>query len=537
MSDTRIRIESPSITLYTTNGIWDTVAVRKRERDVVFFRWKIKNKVTFVGDDYDELSYLDPLECEQVTVYFDRYCSGSWSTFLTGYFTLAECTINEDDCTIEADVTTADVYDCVFRTWKTAVNVYDLDVVPVKPYPITETYNITCLNNPCAITSAVTLYPVDPENWCDVPELDADYGFSPNDDCDTGLGHDTCWHRMEAAGSCDGTTPVAPGPDDFWVLLEDNCPTGSSWWRCPGGDVNTTNAEMQHGRLLSDVLQRVFDGCELTVKSDFFNINPLGDSPANDAYTFAETYCQNITVHQKSDVKRPYSYAPASSKQWDMKPQDVLRDLKIIFNVDWDIDDSGNIILEHNSFFTASGSIDYTTEEQKLETQAEAQDKTKRELFFFVDEAGSDYFLGSPIVYDCGTDDKENRCSLFHTDITAIQNTNSEGFSDEKFVLCSTEVVSDIHYLIRDNRAFSFTELHEDLHRWDRAWKDGTLNGVATTFETYKPVRKQPPFSVVMCCDDTHDPNDPVATPIGTGYTEEEEYTIADDMMSVIIKY
>lgn len=540
MAESRVILSSDvTISSHTATVLWDTVVSYRREKDQVFYRKRVARDMVFTGLTYDALIGLNVDECEQVTVQIQRECGGVgvYATFITGTFNAGDWRNNGDDCEITVRIITEDDYACLLGSWKTPVNLYDLDEVEVKPYPITETYvtdeaYTEC--EECGVTSAIG----DPANWC--ATVQGDYctpAINPGD-CDPGINTDvfTVYHRMEATGTCDGSTPVAPSSDDYWTLLTDNCPTDSTWWRCPGEDVNNPNSRMTHGRLFSDAIQAVFDPCGLTVVSDFFNINADATAPDNAAYDFAALYLQNMTVHQKSDVKRPYSSNPATSKQWDIQPKEMLDDLRILFNVYWDIDGT-DIRIEHISYFETVGGLDASADAQKVDTERETDDNVKYEYFFFVDEAGSDYFLGSPIVYDCGTEKIENRCQLFSTDITYIQNTNSEGFADDNFVLCSTEIVDTVHYLIRDNRPLSFTELHENLHRHFRYWKKGTLNGSPVTFTSFRPTRKQPAFDHVLCCDAAFDEREPVTTAVGTGYIDQADYTIQTDIITLEIKH
>lgn len=488
--------------------------------------------MTFRGITYGYLQALDPDGCEEITVQIQRKCGGTFTTYLTGHFNAGDWRDNQDDCEITVKVQTNDQYECLLGSWKTPINMYDLDIVEVEPYSLTEEYITTTLASACTDCNTI---PSPPGDYCAVPET----AFCvPNLTCPgapfTNL--IMTWHRIEGTGTCSGATPVAPTPDSYWELLTDNCPTDSTWWRCPGNDLNEVNAKLASGRLFSDVLEALFAPCGLTVVSDFFNINPDASAPSNDAYTYAATYLQNMTVHQKSDVKRPYSSNPATSKQWDMQPNEMLEDLRILFNVYWDISGT-DIRIEHISYFETTGGIDVSGDPQKLDTERQIEDDIKSEYFFFMDEAGSDYFLGSPIVYDCGTEKQENRCTMFSTDVTYIHYTNSEGFSDEGFVLCSNEIVDTVYRIIRDNRPLSFTELHEDLHRHYRYWKTGTLNGSPVTFTSFRPTRKQPAFDHKLCCSDTFNEREPITTGIGEGFLETALYDIQNDIITLEIKH
>ncbi|MCB1318043.1 MAG: hypothetical protein KDK27_18890, partial [Leptospiraceae bacterium] len=414
MAESRVILSSEvTIGSHTAVVLWDTVVSYRREKDQVFYRKRVARDMVFTGLTYDELLGLNVDECEQVTVVIERECGGVgvYAPFLTGTFNAGDWRNNADDCEITVRINTEDDYTCLLGSWKTPVNLFGLDVVQVKPYPTTEVYVTTEITTEDPDTCETPYAPPDPSNWCSEPESILCYGLEPDQSSVT------MWHRLERTGTCSGSTPVKPTVDTFWALLTDNCPTDSVWWRCPGTtDSPTVIAPMSNGRLFSDVLDALFATCGLTVVSDFFNINADATAPDNAAYDFAALYLQNMTVHQKSDVKRPYSSNPATSKQWDIQPKEMLDDLRILFNVYWDIDGT-DIRLEHISYFETVGGLDASADAQKVDTERETDDNVKYEYFFFVDEAGSAYFLGSPILYDCGTEKIENRCQLFSTDV------------------------------------------------------------------------------------------------------------------------
>jgi hypothetical protein len=278
-------------------------------------------------------------------------------------------------------------------------------------------------------------------------------------------------------------------------------------------------------------------GCGLTVRSHFFGINATHTGPpSNDAYDYATDHYQNMTVHQKSDVKRPDASNPALTVAWKMKLQDFLNDLRVLFNAYWKIDGT-DFIIEHISYFESGAGQNHTTTPQKLEYKYDAE-TPRREKFFFMDESASSFFAGYDITYDCGEGIRENRCQLFSTDVSYIRDElNQDKITDEGFVLVCNLLDGSTHYVDEFNQPLSWTNLHDKLHRHNRPFLTGTMNDTAETFETTQHIKKQTPFSVSNCCSDTFDPADYVTTPLGNGYVDEATKNLFKDRITLNLAY
>ena len=170
------------------------------------------------------------------------------------------------------------------------------------------------------------------------------------------------WHREVIDIPCSDGLPAEPPFGDSWDLISDDCATDGTakYWRAPVSS-STVLGDYTRGTLLSTVITRAITSlsCGLTVKSDFFNINPEGDAPSNIAYTFAEAYLHNLTFHQKSDIKNKNASNPSTSAAWEFKVSELIEDLRRIFNVRPKIVDDV-LIIEHVSFFTSSAGRDLT---------------------------------------------------------------------------------------------------------------------------------------------------------------------------------
>ncbi len=114
----------------------------------------------------------------------------------------------------------------------------------------------------------------------------------------------SCFHRITATGTATEPPPYGDG----WEKIFD-----TTWWRCPVPG-ESFFGRMNRGRFFANVLDHmgVNGQCPLIVRSHFFNINATHAAPPdNIAYDYAAEHLSLMTIHQKSDVKRPDATNPA----------------------------------------------------------------------------------------------------------------------------------------------------------------------------------------------------------------------------------
>lgn len=542
MADYKIEISSDTIPNTQVSSYWKTGFRYKREPDEIFYTLEIADEMLFRGSEYELLIDLESSVCEVVTVVISRKCPGDvdYSTFWQGYFTFLDCKVNKDKCYLTVTPQPDTKINCLRKVWDVDQNINSVGLAVVVN-PFAGNYESRCCKTYTFNPTPPSYYDVDyciPEmpHWC------KEFGEVVSNEPDAGYDILTCWHRLKVTSVCVGGTPEPPDDSGDWTLITNNCPSSSVWWKCPNSEEEENIGKLRYGREFSDVITYMIEdniSCGLTIVSDFFGINGDDTHPENDAYDFAAAYLQALTVHQKSDIKRPYASNQAESSVWKMTIKDLLDDLRTLFNVYWEIDEAtGNFRLEHASFWEAGAGSDYSGVLMKKELEYDTKELVNKEKFFFSDEIVSDYFLGDDIVYPCGENTKENRCKAFTTDVVYIRHdeNNQENIADDNFVLISTGTVDGNRIMIRLNRALSFTELHDKLHRHYRPYPEGDLNGSPETFESSRPLRKQAPFSVPSCCED-FDPSDYVTTDLGTAYVDEAGYNLAKDILTLTLKY
>jgi hypothetical protein len=514
MSEIRVKISSASIPETTLFPGWGKRIDfdLTRQEDQIFFLTEFP-EMQFKGANYTLLKTA--AGCEEITVNVQERCGGEWVTRHTGTFTDYDEKTNENQCWATVKPKTKDDYQCIFDKWESENVVYGPEAVTQVSALIGE------YQHGAGLCCTVCFDATPPGPVCDVPDdwcFDQNIDLGEHPSCEDGEHRwRSCFHRLVGQG-----TPTTPPPyGTGWLHL-----TGNDWWRCPS-QAELAGGVFGHGKLFSDVIQNLVSQmvCDITVRSHFFDINATHTAPPDEAaaaYEYATTFLHHLTVHQKSDIKRPFSDTPAESIQWKMTLKKLLEDLRFMFNVYWKMDGS-DLILEHYTYFPAGDGLDLSVRNLKLEYgKSEAAQAPKREHFYWMDRAAFSLpFKGYNITYDCGGAGKERQVQLFSTDVVFISNDeNAESVADTGFVLIANEIVDGNSYMMDSNKPLGWAMLHENLHRDYRYFEQGTLNNAETTFNSVRKTRALAPFQVTLCCDDEFNPEQDIITSIGNASPE-----------------
>lgn len=509
MANVRFFISSDSITrrecVVITKGLfgWEP------EREQIFFRHTPKSAFRFVGVEFTDVYALTDV-CEEITVEVERRCAAAWEPYWMGTFVKTDCRFSVTDCYFQVTPKPIDDYKCLIDKWEIERSVYGAGAV-VEVLPFIGQYELEC----CRVLDE---NPPDPETapcggfvigtqWC-LESFTLEGG-------EGGFIGITCFDRIIAFGTCDGGVPVPPQDGEDWNFLAGSCPT-PRFWRCPNGDAAVT-APLSYGRYFSDVLSYLVEetGCGLTVQSHFFDIGtPAGTPPDNEAYQYAVDYLQKMTMHQKSDVKRPNSSNASLAKVWQIKLKDLLDDLRVLFNVYFKIDGT-DLIVEHLSFFEGVAGLDFSTANilQDFEWDSETP---IRERWIYFDELCSAFFYPGILDYECGSQKKEYRLKVFSCDLKWISDIdNADLIQDAGFVLLSNQEIGGDLIVNNGNRPLGFPALLASVHRFGRPFEDYEENGDAQTALSVRKLRKLQPFTQKVACDAGFDPSDIIATPLG----------------------
>ncbi len=533
MSVIRIKIESDTLDSTVVHPLWSGEIDQKREEDGVFFRSVLGGDFEFFGDDYTLIKTVP--ECERITIELEENCNGTWTRQWRGRFTLYDMTFNDTTCTAKVRPEIRDNYECFMDQINTEYIVENTDAISTKGLrnnyqpPGFELHHFCTDAVPYEIAAGLPTDPVcsfgvggvnDGSLFCfDNNSFSSEISLMP------GFAYVySRYHRV-----LDVTFTSDPPPyDTGWEIVFTDVATTWIWWRCPPSGVNQLG-KLDNGRLFNDTLNLLGDAatCGLTVRSHFFGLNNTHTAaPANDAYTYATAYMQNLSLHQKSDVKRPDSSNESQDFVWKMTWKKLLDDLRIMFNVYWIINDDNELIIEHISYFEAQAGVDISAKNIVVEYGKGDTSAPRTEKFFWMDKDASftEEHAGFPISYgSCGNDTKEYQVGMFSNDIFYIRSVeNQEEIADNGFCLVSNDVViggglfgADAYYVNDGNAPMGFMLLHENLHKHYRYFESGLMNEEPTEFLSTRKSRKMEPFTVDICCDDGFNPEDYMITRAG----------------------
>jgi len=318
-----------------------------------------------------------------------------------------------------------------------------------------------------------------------------------------------------------------------------------------------TVARLYNGVTLADVFDTFFPAAcgGPTIKSDFFNINPSGDAPANSPYTFSAANLENIVIFQKSDVKRPTATQAATVGTWTLK--DIFSTLKEHFNVQWRFQ-NGNFRIEHVSYFTTTSGLNLTSgSNAQLITgfNRYSYDNSKmadQERWQFMENT-SPAFQGAPLTYgsclDYSTADEIVRdLGRVNNDVEYIQ-ANTDQIDDDGFVLVNAYATSGGDYYINTffvptwgqykNGHMAIPSLLSAYHTYERLLPTGTLNGSVVAFDTWERRKKQTEVTIKMSRADykAFDAGQLIKTGLGWGEVESAEYSAAACALTLTLKH
>lgn len=539
------------------------------------------------------LYYLQ--RCEEQIYYIKRSCDNgeTYEAFWFGYFGINDGKFDLDKCIYKTKIKVDDEYRCLVENGDKDVNILEATPAVSVPTDYSPTFEFLDCTPPTNVgpTAQATF------NGCIYPDLQDD-GCSPSgfpcgtpifsdSDCVTGgmgwqnytttylhLGGgvfevNTIWVRETNTTSDVGGNPNPP-MGSGWVNIGSTTIGGkpaTNWARVPYNGLYTTynwsvnlgtcvfTAQLDlpltdivtydtTGRLMEDVVNFVTsESCEeiTDMVSDFFEINPPGDTPGyipGDNYVTGTTNRINLLVFiQKSDFLNPT--ATTHAVKGILTFNQLMKVFKEVFQAYWFIEE-GQLRIEHISWFTQTQAFNLTSANYLKFVNGKnsyeyIKAKMPREENWKWTEAGNIDFLGLPIIYNSGcVNQDEVRNTTIQNVVTDIQyiSTHATGSTNEGFVLVATEqdgsdyaVLSEVGLisgLSLPNNHLSLANLLYNYFRHNRVLLDGVMNNNATNFFTAIKTKKQIPLSFPFCCDDELIPEQAfITTELGDGYIED----------------
>lgn len=564
---------------------------RSDSEDQFEFEKRLSGKITFIGDAFKRLMHFEKTmyRCDEQKLELFHKCDGVEMLFFSGSISLNDAEFNLDKCQISIKFSKDSKNDCFNFNKGDKVNVFEL-VEDREKVKLTVVGGGVFEFKECRHqnTHWTTGDPTYFEYWCDAgtPD-DGNWVIYKNFEQMSGNTDDDPiidniyqvvaeWVREVVEVDC-----VFVPPSE-WILLEDNCGTTGkkkfakkpTLFNCSSDntfiDENNYNYlrecrvmgneaeglnEIDNGFLLNSALVEMIKlACpNLTVKSDFFQINP--DVPTSINYvTNQKSTTNEILMFQKSDVKRPNT--TGNAWKLELTVEKLLEILFQVFNVKWRIEE--NVFrIEHVSFYSRNQGIN-VLENPKLNQfflnqYSYQNDKIpKKEIFKFKEQRSSEW-IGEIEYLECFAKGKKNEETILVDEMTTdVQfvldnpDSDSKNVEDSGFVLMSTTKVGSEYYINQEsttlgsafNNVFSWEILIRDFLGYERPLKKAKVNGVETVFGSSKPTKKGQTFAIPFSlCQNEFRPDDTVLTALGDGVVDSASFRFKDCFLELSLLY
>lgn len=386
----------------THNG--DTREVTPEDDDIVlsdepvdgqiYFSRGTKNDIEVFGEDYDWLYaiHISELRCMPVTIQIKKTVPGGVPyTEYTGDFYTSDCSFNEDRCRIRFKTKTQDKYEHLHSKWERPINIlsgtpkgniyttFRTTDDPDTSDPFTEMETDQTIETVDIIFGGADFDDPDFKNpfygWVKKSEsivFLAGGGGSPDK-----LRKTVNWIREVTVGVHDYVdlpgngwsfySGVGSGGPERWTRYMNSMLKSEVITTSPVPGIFQEERRYSHlasdmerftnGVALENVLNKLLTGTDLTVKSEFFEINETGDYPPLNAI-YSTGRRPNIYVFQRSDILHPTFTDPATSAIVSLKA--FLELLAKKFEV-YPVIVGDVLEIEHISFRKGIHGIDFTT--------------------------------------------------------------------------------------------------------------------------------------------------------------------------------
>lgn len=561
---------------------------RERENGKRQYQRDFGGKITFIKEAYGRLLTLETsiYRCMLQEIRIQKRCGGSWREWFRGHISLNEGDWDLDKCKVTLKFEEAKPDECFDDNKSEPLDLFR---------EITQRERVSIFPGDITIETVTCDYDM-PLSGEPEPEPIGHYWCSPGSPEDgrwvvyhhreiiDDLEHRvrTHWARQVTTLSCAST----PSPE--WTLITDNCASTSTRkyarpatmfgceynfldvddsqykyfyeFECKLFGLTGATTQLRNGFRLEKVIDAFVNKfCSgLTVKSDFFQINPENLSSIN-YVTGAESKVRDIIIFQKSDVKRPTATAGATRAEWTFEK--LMQTLKFMFNVDWRID-GNQMIIEHVSFFVKTGGLDLTTQKYSKYIAGKKQYTYKNdeipaeERWVWKEQQPRGDFPGVPILYNSGCVTKGSKDSIktytmedVITDVEfAMSNPSPDStiVSDEGFVVTATRPDGVNYSLITEDGIFSdpkpnnslaMAQLHRDYHKYERPLKVGIMNNVETEFYSALPMKQGARITIPLCCEDNFNPDNLISTPLGEGTVDKATFNFKNSTLDLDLLY
>jgi len=352
------------------------------------------------------------------------------------------------------------------------------------------------------------------------------------------------------------------------------------WLESPPGDTTNTTFTVRRiaaaydlidaGELLMTFLDNYinslfFMGLSYDVVSTFFNNDALPTGAPSTISTFIGANANGNYVTETATNELKYTiiglliewFAVTDKPSFKLSLNDIMSQLREVFQVYWFIDADGKFRVEHEKYFVKQ--VDDSTP-IVLDTEDEIDSLTFKynksgiastEQFSWSQSANQD-FVGRNILYnnfETTNNIIEHSANYITTDIKyVVENIDDASNSGLGLYQCNivTGIAGDDLYEIAiaagalssadvSNAAFSWANLHEKYWSWSRMSENATLNAVATTL--LSSIRFLEQDNVHFFYSTAIDPYTMITTQLTGGAPIEIQRDLETDFVTLILGY
>lgn len=503
---------------------------KKFDEDICALRHYLKTELNFCEDDFVNLmEYENESDvCSEVLLTLKAWCDDSLVDIWSGVLNFNETTVDCDTCTITIKIDPKDGFSCITDNWKNKKNYLDITdrvtVDTVKGEIICETIESTNTEPvPPAgfgwvLTNSSYEYFVPPIPYSLIP-IKYIYEFCRtcrDTPLDGWVEEDGKYYNTPQLNGC--VTNYEVGLEALNIELGVRGRFYTRTTKCSIIDLRSST-----GIALTDWLN--FYNPDCCFKSNLFGINPDGTAPNNIAYQFGSMYLHNLVLFNGSDIAiATNAEAAFNSDTTDNGAGDLAffkwwKDFKKKYNLELILDPAdGCIRIEHISYrrnrpiFNLIKHEDGCFLEGKNKYKKTETDFPSSESFSYSVESQRDWDAGLIEYGSNCSNGEESECTLdvIHTNVAYFFD-REESFDDVKDLVFMLSLDQDGNVNTIGgaftgepifNGPLSWPLIIENLHLWDRPFKNGTMNDRVYNFFTTKKNKSQTGLSGKLKCSD-----------------------------------
>lgn len=545
----------------------------EREEDQIFYRKKLEDTLVFVDDvkkgidDFTQFYSIDRSDqrCSKVFFRIERLCNDSWIIDWEGYLALVDGKFDVDRKVLRIQPRLNDQVSCILDRYDREYNFLEAPDIVNLGHAFGEVETFSCMEHietfstrELAEQHVQFLNSQGPrEIAVECVNAEGDPVSTPFGFPDTYAPYDAEYIILEVPGEgfkvfwktsyvrevyvvdcINGDPEDPPGNPLEWLLLED-CSEGTIGQAVYARPIYTFTLEpvspdFPNGRTLEQVIELLTSDCVSSIKSDFLGINPLGDIPINEAYNYSSTFFQDLILFQNTDIKRPNAAEKATIGIITL--EELFEFFRKKWNVFWDVDTDGTLIIEHVSYFQQNQRMLNLTKDSAKQlivgrhTYSYDNDNLPAKEIWeptvdVDDEDFSKLTIEYPEACSFTSSSVESNKLKFNTNFQDIKQ-KPEKYPDEGISIAASyqslviwNTKAEFSQDFKLNAPLSLANAFTFFLQYNRPHRLGEVNNEEFQFNSYKRVRLQLDLNVKICCEDLNifNPKDLAKTQLGWG--------------------